>query len=215
MRRAATSPWRWRTCCARRSADAEPLLRQGALASREPLPSIAIMIAQTLVDISLHRPQSAIRSIRAAREFASRLRNPPQFPSDWLAITEAEASLAAGDAAGVVSGVRRCTDFPIHMGDAGEGSGYPRFAGTGRLTEARHHDPCGRFVLDSQNLLSGQPGVAHDRHHRGFDSARRTRSSSAGASCSDCRTHPTLLLPFITFYRHRIARLLARIADSR
>lgn len=49
-----------------RPADAEPLLRRAAAASKEPLPSIATLIGQAMVDVALGRPQAALRSARAA-----------------------------------------------------------------------------------------------------------------------------------------------------
>ncbi len=187
--------------------EAEPLLRQGAVASSEPLPSVAIMIAQTLVDVSLNRPQSALRSVREARGTVRRLKNPPEFVLGWLRTTEAEAQLAAGDAAAVVAAAEV---------DRAAGRWAPREA----VRQARAAMMLGNLaaaddaltvaVADADGSLAGvevhlATALVADRL-REDDRARRAFEQAVRSATTE-----RISLPFLTFDRRRTARLLARV----
>ncbi len=189
-------------------AAAEPLLRQGALASRESLPSIAIMVVQTLVDLSLHRPQSALRAIRAARERFGQLRNPPEFLLHWLAVTEAETDLWTGNAAAVAG---RLAALPAS----------PRWATREAVRSARAHLELGQLA-DADRVLqhrSAEPSgplaeaefwlataLVADRLRS--DERARQSLEKAVRLAAPLR----LCLPFVTFDRQRLPRMLARLA---
>jgi LuxR family transcriptional regulator, maltose regulon positive regulatory protein len=188
-------------------AEAEPLLRQGAVASREPLPGIAIMIAQSLVDVSLDRPQSALRSVREARGAVERLKNPPEFVLGWLRTTEAEALLAAGDAAAIVAAPQRA---PAGGPWALRGT-VRRARAAMMLGDLAAADSALKVALaDADESLAGvevqlATALVADRL-REDDRARRAIEQAVRLAAPD-----RISLPFLTFDRPRTARLLPRV----
>lgn len=84
--------------------EAETLLVHAAAATTEPLVHIAIRIVHSLLNVSLDRPQTAVRYARSAREMIGD-RPPPEFVMEWLGLAEAEAALAVGDPKDALSGL--------------------------------------------------------------------------------------------------------------
>ena len=195
-------------------ADAEPLLRQAATASKEPLPSIAIMIGQVLVDVVLDRPQSALATARAARDTIERLRHPPQFALRWLAVAEAEAHFSAGDPAAVSA-------QPRPEQATGESPGGWTQQETVRMARALMElgnlpeaDRLLRQIpADSENPLTEvevwlATALLADRL-RADDRARQAMGRAVRRA-----TPERVCLPFITFDRARCARLLGRMTAN-
>jgi LuxR family transcriptional regulator, maltose regulon positive regulatory protein len=190
-----------------RPTDAEPLLRRGALASRESLPSIALLITQSLVDVSLERPQSALRSVRTARESIGKLRNSPEFVVRWLAITEAEVELAAGNPAAVAPA--RLLGPPTGLWVHRQEVRLARAAmETGNLAQA--DERMRSIVTDSDHPLADvevwlTTALIADRLRQD------ERSRDAMEQAVRLAAPQRLCLPFLTFDRTRTARLLGRV----
>jgi LuxR family maltose regulon positive regulatory protein len=193
-----------------RPVDAEPLLIRAAAASREPLPSIAIMIGQAMLDVALGRPQSALRSARAARNTAARLAAPPQFVLRWVGVAEAEASLAAADPRTVTARLdsRAAAE---HCGDWNQREAVL----LGRALMDLGDLPGAAAVLreasaDSENPLAGvevalMAALIADRLRQDDRAEQAMRQAVSRA------TPERVCLPFVTFDRARSARLLSRV----
>ncbi len=188
-------------------ADAEPLLSRGVIASRESLPSIALLITQSLVDVSLDRPQSALRSVRTAQEAIGRLKNAPEFIQRWIAVTEAEAQLAAGNPSAV--SLSEIPGPPTGLWVHRQEVRLARAAmETGNLAQA--DQALTTIDVDSDHPLAGvevwlTTALIADRLRQD------ERSRDAMERAVRLAAAQRLCLPFLTFDRTRVARLLGRV----
>lgn len=193
-----------------RPADAEPLLRRAATASKEPLPSIAVLIGQAMVDVALARPQSAFRSARAARDTVARLADPPQFVLRWVGVAEAEADLAAADPRAVTARLdSRAT--AEHAGEWNERETVLLSRALMELGDLATADRVLRQAFaDSENPLTGaeialMAALIADR-------LRQDDRALQGMVRAVRRATPErVCLPFLTFDRARSTRLLSRV----
>ena len=192
-------------------ADAEPLLRRAAAASREPLPSIAIMIGQTMVDVALGRAHSAQHSARAARSTVDRLADPPDFVLRWVGLAEAEADLAVGDPGAVTAKFHSAVTSAQPAGDWTE---RERVRLSRALMELGGLPEADRLLretpADSENPLTGveiwlTEALIADRL-RQDDRAVRAIGRAMGRAAPE-----RICLPFLTFDRARSHRLLSRL----
>ncbi|HYN71894.1 MAG TPA: LuxR C-terminal-related transcriptional regulator [Nakamurella sp.] len=193
-----------------RPADAEPLLRHGAAASKEPLLSIAIMIGQAMVAAALGRPQSALRSAGAARDTIARLADPPPFLLRWVGVAEAEADLSAANPAAVTARLNSQT-IPEY---AGEWSEQETVRASRALMELGALPEADRVLrqatTDSENPLTGvevwlAAALVADRLRQD------DRAVQAMGRAVRRATPERVCLPFLTFDRARCARLLSRV----
>lgn len=184
-------------------ADAEPLLRRAAAASREPLPSIAIMIGQTMVDVALGRAHSAQHSARAARSTVDRLADPPDFVLRWVGLAEAEADLAVGDPGAVTAKFHSAVTSAQPAGDWTE---RERVRLSRALMELGGLPEADRLLretpADSENPLTGveiwlTEALIADRL-RQDDRAVRAICRAMGRAAPE-----RICLPFLTFDRAR------------
>jgi len=193
-----------------RPADAEPLLRRAAAASREPLLSIATMIGQALVDVALDRPHSALRSARAARNTTARLTDPPPFVLRWVNVAEAEADLAAADPAAVTA--RPIS--PATSADAGDGHELEKMRAARALAELGDLPAADRVLrevaAESENPLT-EVEIYLTRALIADRLRQDDRALQAMGLAIRRATPERISLPFLVFDRARSARLLSRV----
>jgi len=194
--------------------EAERLLAKAGVACREPLTGIAIGIARTLLDASRDRPQSALRSARAAHHAVQKLSTQPTWLTQWLGIATVEADLAAGQQADVAARV----DPDPGAAEAGD---------QWTLRQTVHAARAQLALNDAQRadrmLRRADTGIDHPL--AGVDlwlatalAADRLRDDHRAREAITRAVHiaapQRICLPFLTFDRSRVPQLLERLVDS-
>jgi len=194
-----------------RPAEAEPVLVQASAATVEFLVHVAIRIVHSLLNVSLDRPHAAARYARSAREMTAN-RAVPDFVTEWLALAEAEAALAAGDPKAALSALNQ--GGPAHRWwgmqfavCAARGwlalSDLPRAEQALATTSAAAEDPANPVAAVEVWVVSA---ILADRLH---DDARAVEAITRAVQIA---APEDIVRPFGIFDRVRVPRLLGRLS---